>query len=287
MGSVKVHAAHKGGGKAKAKQKSKKGNSLAAPPKTPQPYLSAPVIMHNLLLIESYFRKTGRPLFDTELEISQAAHILWEAPFAVLAHDTLSPEPLFVYGNKTALDLFETDWEELIGTPSSRSADLGDDVQQERTAALGTALDNGVIEDYEGWRISFKGTRFLIRRATVFNVESPSGDRVGQAAVLRAWEFEDGRTGGEGSADAGAAVGGTGPMELPSTEEIAAAEAAVSEYAAIVRELKEGKGLTNSSEEVQAAVAGLLERKQILEGLLLKVQAVAETVDSAGATSET
>lgn len=43
------------------------------------------------------------------------------------------------------------------------------------------------------------------------------------------------------------------------------AEAAVTEQANVVRELKEGKGLTNQDEEVQAAVAELIKRKEKVE----------------------
>jgi hypothetical protein len=50
--------AKKGGGGGGAKKKG--AGSPADPPRPALPYLSAPVIMQNLLLIESYFRKTGR-----------------------------------------------------------------------------------------------------------------------------------------------------------------------------------------------------------------------------------
>ena len=41
-------------------------------------------------------------------------------------------------------------------------------------------------------RRSFKGTRFKISRTTLFNVQAPSGDVVGQAVTIREWEYEDG-----------------------------------------------------------------------------------------------
>jgi hypothetical protein len=50
-------------------------------------------------------------------------------------------------------------------------------------------------------------------------------------------------------------------------EEIAAAEAAVAAQAQVVRELKEVQGLANTSEEVEAAVAVLLEKKAALAAL--------------------
>ena len=45
------------------------------------------------------------------------------------------------------------------------------------------------------------------------------------------------------------------------------AEASAAEQAQVVRDLKESKGLGNSSPEVQAAVDELLERKAVVERL--------------------
>jgi hypothetical protein len=80
-----------------------------------------------------------------------------------------------IYLHQVALELFETDWAELIGTPSSVSAEPT--AQPDRSSALSAALENGYVNGYEGWRKSFKGTRFKIMDATVFNVEAPSGSR--------------------------------------------------------------------------------------------------------------
>lgn len=228
---------------------------------------------------------TYRPLFNEELEISEVAKALWESPFPVLSHDdglgtgktetaeeSSAPSgPRFVYANQAALDLFEADWDELIGTPSSKSAEPIDDIQQDRSAILNEVLEKGAVDNYQGQRISFKGTKFNILKATLFNVEAPSGDRVGQAAVIKSWEFEDGRKGGEAAAEEEAAAAAAAAAERAavgvSPEEIAAAEAAVTEQAHVVRELKEVKGLANTSEEVEAAVAVLLETKETLSKL--------------------
>lgn len=51
------------------------------------------------------------------------------------------------------------------------------------------------------------------------------------------------------------------PPPPPTEEDVAAAEQAVEAQAVAVRELKDGKGLTNTSPEVQAAVAELKARK--------------------------
>ena len=59
--------------------------------------------------------------------------------------------------------------------------------------------------------------------------------------------------------------GGCGPP--PDAVTLEEAEAAVAEQGAVVRDLKAQDGMTNASPEVQAAVAVLLERKAVLEGL--------------------
>ncbi|EFN51034.1 hypothetical protein CHLNCDRAFT_141518 [Chlorella variabilis] len=119
-----VAAAKKGGKKGGGGGGKKGAGSLMNPPKPAEPYLQNPVIMQNLLLVESHFRKTGRPIFSREIEISDVARELWEAPFAVLAHDIEEGEPnRFCYGNKAALRLFECTWEELVGTESTQSAE--------------------------------------------------------------------------------------------------------------------------------------------------------------------
>lgn len=257
---VKVLAAKK-----KKGSNNKQSSNISSTTKNRPPvYASAPVIMHNLLLIESYFRKTQRPLFSEEIDISKASQALWEAPFAVLAHDMSEPEPLFVYANAKALDLFETDWDHFTGgIPSTTSADPEREVQEERTALLNRVLEEGYCDDYQGWRRSFQGTRFKISKATVFNVDSPSGQRVGQAAVIREWEYEDGRKGGEN--------GDVIPIAEGVFEDtITEAQAAVEEQAALVRRLKEEDGLSNGDQQVQDAVKILLERKQVVESLLQK-----------------
>jgi hypothetical protein len=274
-----ISAAKKGGGGNK-----KGGSAIGSLLKPKEPYQQTAVIMHNLLLIESHVRKTRRPIFgDAEIEISEAAKALFEAPFAVLAHDGSSPEPKFVYANRAALALFEATWDELVGTPSSASAAPVEDIQADRSAVLAAAAENGCVEGYEGPRVSLKGRRFSIKGATLFNVEAPNGDRVGQAVVIPEWEYEDGIRGGVGVVQA--AVAGVAGGAAPTAEDVVAAEAAVVEQSAVVRELKEGRGLGNGSEEVQAAVAELLRRKEAVVALRAAV-AAAEAAAAAAAAAE-
>lgn len=241
----------------------KKGNSKQAkspspiPKSSPKPYLSANVVMQNLLLVESYFRKTGRPLFDQEVEIQNVAQLLWEAPFALMSHDA-SEDPKVTYANRAGLALFEAEWDEMIGVKSKNTAREEGAVnhREERAAMLKEALANGYVDSYTGVRQTIKGDKeFRILDATIFSIESPGGDAVGQGAVLRLWE-KDGIQGGPLAIVEEAAVGeGMDPTVLE------ALQAEVDRCAAVVRDLKENQGLSNSDEAVQAAVADLLAAK--------------------------
>ncbi|KAL4422185.1 hypothetical protein ABPG77_006426 [Micractinium sp. CCAP 211/92] len=275
-----VVAAKKGGKKGGGQKKGP--GSLMNPPKPAEPWLQTSVIMQNLLMIESHSRKTGRPMFAEEVEIHEVAERVWNAPFAVLAHDIEEGQPnRFCYGNKKALELFECTWDELIGTESTQSAEGDAQVQGDREQALARAMEKGFIDDYSGWRKSFKGKRFQISRTTLFNVEAPSGEVLGQAVTIREWEYEDGTKGGEGVDPAAAATAaGAAP---PDAAALAAAEAAVAAQGALVRSLKEEQGLSNSSPEVQDAVARLLQLKGELQALQEAAAAAAATAAAAAA----
>jgi len=201
-------------------------------------------------------------LFEEDVEISDVAELLWNAPFAILAHDTSTdPEPTFVYGNFVALDLFECTWDELIGTPSSKSAAPEKEIQEDRSSLLEAAKKDGFVDNYEGWRRSFTGKAFKISNSTVFNIESPNGDLVGQGAVLRLWEYEDGKTGGplaEPVSEQSSSV---------NEEQVKEAEERVDKLAAYVRVLKKERRLTNNDPDVKEAVVELLEAKEALASL--------------------
>lgn len=65
------------------------------------------------VLAASYATVTGEPLVPAGMPDTEAVAWLYEAPFALLAHDT-SPDPLFVYANLTAQSASST-----AGTSSS------------------------------------------------------------------------------------------------------------------------------------------------------------------------
>jgi hypothetical protein len=144
---------------------------------------------HAVLLLESYRRWKGRALVDPALPAAGQARRLFFAPFVVLSHDT-APDPVFTYANRTALDLFELSWDELVRLPSRYSAEPL--AREERARLLTTVARQGYIDDYRGVRISRHGRRFFIEQATVWNVVDAAGTRHGQAATFDHWTFVDG-----------------------------------------------------------------------------------------------
>lgn len=133
------------------------------------------------LIAESHARLTGRPLLGAAPFSAQG---LWRAPFALLAHGT-EADPVFFYGNRLALELFELTAQELVAMPSARSAEAPD--RAERARLLDEVGRKGFIEDYAGVRVSASGRRFRIERAIVWNLADGAGGVQGQAAAFDRW----------------------------------------------------------------------------------------------------
>jgi hypothetical protein len=138
------------------------------------------------LILTNFLRWFGRDLVE-EGRGDEVAR-LFEAPRVVLsALGTSGTDHAFNYANRAALDLFEASWPELIGLPSSASAEPVH--RDERRRFLEEVSRHGFIADYSGIRISRHGRRFRIRNATVFNLLDDDGAYLGQAATFSDWEF--------------------------------------------------------------------------------------------------
>ena len=141
---------------------------------------------HAARLLASLRHWTGRDLIRPGLSPVDEARELFEAPFAVLSHDTAA-DPMLNYANRTALQVFEFTWEELTAMPSRLTAEAPE--QAERARLLSEVSKRGYIDDYRGVRISKKGRRFLIARATVWSLLDESGAAYGQAATFSEWRY--------------------------------------------------------------------------------------------------
>lgn len=137
------------------------------------------------LIVESHLRVVGKPLLpDLDAGDDRLGDALWNAPRAVVAHGTQA-DPIFFYGNRLALELFEMDFATFTALPSRYSAEPV--VREERAALLERVTRDGYIDDYAGIRISSSGRRFRIENATVWNLIDAHGVYRGQAATFTDW----------------------------------------------------------------------------------------------------
>lgn len=139
---------------------------------------------HIAILRRSLRQLTGRDLLDGETTDAAAAKLLFQAPLVLLSHNR-APDPILTYGNLSALSLFEMSWEELTSMPSRLTAEAPN--REERARLLDQVAAKGYIDDYSGVRISSKGRRFRIQRATVWNLTDENGNPYGQAATFSEW----------------------------------------------------------------------------------------------------
>lgn len=134
-----------------------------------------------VLIAESYARLTGRDLVPGE---GDPVLRLWSASAAIVAHGT-EPDPVFFFGNRTALTLFEMNFGAFTRLASRFSAQPL--LRDERARLLDRVTRHGIIENYAGVRISATGKRFRISNASVWNLTDGSGRPAGQAAAFTQW----------------------------------------------------------------------------------------------------
>ncbi|MDP1933195.1 MAG: MEKHLA domain-containing protein [Gammaproteobacteria bacterium] len=133
------------------------------------------------LIAASFERLTGNRLVDSVDDVIAA---MWDAPRVILAHGT-ETDPVFFYGNKMALNLFEISHEELQCMPSRLSAETLD--QDARKRSLEQVSRDGFTAGYSGVRVSSTGKRFRIEQAVVWNLLDEEGRMHGQAATFDRW----------------------------------------------------------------------------------------------------
>ncbi len=132
------------------------------------------------LIAQSHLRLTRNPLIGGDCDPLAA---LWSMPAPVLAHGT-QDDPVFFYGNRAALSIFEYAAQDFIRLPSRLSAEPL--ARAERARLMERVRDSGFISDYSGMRVSASGRRFHVDQATVWNLLDADGTIRGQAACLQA-----------------------------------------------------------------------------------------------------
>jgi hypothetical protein len=147
------------------------------------------IVAHSRLLLDNFRDRLGRELFTRSGDPADESRRLFEAPFVVVSHG-IQADPIFNYGNRTALTLWETDFARLTAMPSRLTAEAP--VREERDRLLERTARDGYTDDYRGVRISTTGRRFLIENVTVWNLVDAAGRPLGQAATYADWTFLDG-----------------------------------------------------------------------------------------------
>ena len=148
------------------------------------PWQQEVIIRHSQRLLNSFQHWTGYPLIDTKAPPIIVAQDLFEASFVVVSHDSES-EPIFNYGNRQALELWQLDWEAFTKLPSRSSAEPVE--QSERERMLAQAKNQGFISNFQGIRISSTGKRFFIEDGIIWNVLDEEQLPCGQAATFKRW----------------------------------------------------------------------------------------------------
>jgi MEKHLA domain len=150
------------------------------------PWMDPPIVQWSQWLLDSYRHWIGRELIERIGGAEFQSRALFELPAVVVSHGT-EADPILNYGNRTALDLWELPWEQLVKTPSRLTAEPVN--RAEREWMLEQARSRGYIETYRGVRISSSGRRFLVENALIWNVCNSARQQVGQAATFSQWTW--------------------------------------------------------------------------------------------------
>jgi hypothetical protein len=149
------------------------------------PWQQEAIINHSQRLMYSFKHWTGKSLLDISGTPKEIAQALFEAPFVLVSHGT-EADPIFNYGNRKALELWEFSWEEFTKMPSRQSAE--EIVQEERDRLLAEAATKG-FSNFSGVRITSTGKRFQIQDGILCNLLNEQNLHCGQAAVCSKCKF--------------------------------------------------------------------------------------------------
>lgn len=141
-------------------------------------------IKHGHLLCSSFLHWTDKHLITSHSEPEEIIMALFKAPFAIVSHG-IEEDPVFNFGNKVALELFELDWDQFIQLPSRNSVETTN--RNQREELMRHVSNDGHMIDYSGMRISSTGKRFKIEGATIWNIIDEDGHYYGQAATFKNW----------------------------------------------------------------------------------------------------
>ena len=150
------------------------------------PWQQEAVICQSQRLLHSFQHWTGHSLLDVSGSPKEIAQQLFDASFVLVSHGT-EPDPIFNYGNRRALELWELSWDEFTRMPSRKTVAAVE--QEERDRLLAEAATKGFVTNYVGVRTSSSGKRFYIEDTILWNVLDEQNQRSGQAAAFSKGRF--------------------------------------------------------------------------------------------------
>lgn len=160
------------------------------------PWKNYQVLQHSQRLLKSFLHWTGRSLLSSSTlnlseylsaeQLESWAQELFEAPFVVVSHGT-EADPIFNYGNRQALTLWELDWQSFTKMHSRQSATPME--REAREQLLAEAKREGYIQNYRGIRTSSTGKQFWIENVVLWNILNEQQQPCGQAAMFAQWQF--------------------------------------------------------------------------------------------------
>lgn len=136
------------------------------------------------LIATSFKRLVGRDILTSRQSEAELEFAIENANAVIVSHG-VETDPIFNYGNQSALTLFELSLENFIQLPSRYSAEAMERGERERM--LEAVNRQGYIDDYRGIRVSSTGKRFWIEQAYVWNLTDEVGTYFGQAAMFDNW----------------------------------------------------------------------------------------------------
>ncbi len=150
------------------------------------PYLEINAVRYSQIINQSYQFFFKQYLVQPVTDIHELSSLLYHSPFVVLAHDG-GVDPVFIYANQKAQDLWGYSWTEFLRLPSRLSAAL--DQQQDRNRFLAEVAEHGYSSEYSGIRVDKNGRSFRIENVALWNLKDEKTGLKGQAACFSNWAY--------------------------------------------------------------------------------------------------
>lgn len=128
-----------------------------------------------------YWTKQKGSLVPSEEEMRRYTWLDEEAPFGLLVQNT-DNDPMFIYANRKAQELFGYTLSEFLSTPSRKSAPPAK--REEREHMLQEVAKKGIFDGYKGTRIDSQGRLFEISDGNIWKVLDATGKTIGTAAMI-------------------------------------------------------------------------------------------------------